>query len=79
MAADTTPTTKTIKARTVSVDTYWVCDTKGALPGDDFHFNCIEAMQSFPGEPENGYEPTRLLAFTTNWRRLQDKRTLGRT
>lgn len=40
---------------TVSIDSYFVCNA-GVLRG---RFNCVEPIQSFPGRPKDGYEPSR--------------------
>lgn len=41
--------------RTVSVNSYFVCNA-GVLRG---RFNCVAPLQSFPGRPDDGYEPSR--------------------
>lgn len=41
--------------RTVSIDGYFVCSA-GVLRGA---FNCVVPLQSFPGRPKDGYEPSR--------------------
>jgi hypothetical protein len=59
--ADTnTPTTQTIKARSNNkIDSYWVCGSAGVFPGDTGRFNCVEAIQPFPGKAEDGYEASK--------------------
>ncbi len=47
---------QTLLARTATIDTYFVCSAAGSLVPPDA-FGCVEAIQPFPGEAEDGYEP----------------------
>ncbi len=56
------PVTKTIPARTAKFDTYWVCTAGFRDPNNSEargQFSCIQPVQSFPGDPQDGYEPNK--------------------
>jgi hypothetical protein len=53
---DTRP--RTLAARTATINTFFVCSAAGSLVPPDA-FGCVEAIQPFPGEAEDGYEPNR--------------------
>jgi hypothetical protein len=45
-----------LAARTATINTFFVCSAAGSLVPPDA-FGCVEAVQPFPGEAEDGYEP----------------------
>jgi hypothetical protein len=47
-----------LAARTATINTFFVCSAAGSLVPPDA-FGCVEAIQPFPGEAEDGYEPNR--------------------
>jgi hypothetical protein len=47
---------QTLVARTATINTYFVCSAAGSLVPPDA-FGCVTAIQPFPGEAEDGYEP----------------------
>jgi hypothetical protein len=49
---------RSLAARTATINTYFVCSVAGSLVPPDA-FGCVEAIQPFPGEAEDGYEPNR--------------------
>jgi hypothetical protein len=51
---DTSP--RMLAARTAAINTFFVCSAAGSLVPPDA-FGCVEAVQPFPGEAEDGYEP----------------------
>jgi hypothetical protein len=53
---DVTP--RSLAARTATINTFFVCSAAGSLVPPDA-FGCVEAIQPFPGEAEDGYEPSR--------------------
>jgi hypothetical protein len=53
---DMTP--RSLAARTATINTFFVCSAAGSLVPPDA-FGCVEAIQPFPGEAEDGYEPNR--------------------
>lgn len=55
---DKTP--RTLAARTAVINTFFVCSAAGSLVPPDA-FGCVEAIQPFPGDAGDGYEPN--LAF----------------
>jgi hypothetical protein len=46
-----------LAARTATIDAYFICGAGTFSPGHSF--NCIEAIQSFPGKASDGYEPSK--------------------
>jgi hypothetical protein len=46
-----------LAARTVNIDSYFVCGNGSLVTGHSF--NCVEAIQPFPGRAEDGYEPNK--------------------
>jgi hypothetical protein len=53
---DVTP--RSLAARTATINTFFVCSAAGSLVPPDA-FGCVEAIQPFPGEAEDGYEPNK--------------------
>jgi hypothetical protein len=51
------PAPHKLAARTVNIDSYFVCGAGSMVSGHSF--NCVEAIQSFPGNTQDGYEPNR--------------------
>ncbi len=47
-----------LAARTATIDHYFVCGKFGTLRPDGRSFQCVEAIQPFPGVADDGYEPT---------------------
>jgi hypothetical protein len=45
-----------LAARTATINAYFVCSVAGSLAAPD-NFGCLTAIQPFPGEAEDGYEP----------------------
>ena len=58
---DTTP--RTPAARTATINAYYVCGPAGSFTPPD-NFGCVTAIQHFPGDARDGYEPNR--PFTHN-------------
>jgi hypothetical protein len=58
---DTTP--RTLAARTATINAYYVCGPAGSFTPPD-NFGCVTAIQHFPGDARDGYEPNR--PFTHN-------------
>jgi len=46
-----------LAARTAQIDAYFVCGVTGSLVPPDA-FGCIKAIQPFPGDAADGYEPS---------------------
>jgi hypothetical protein len=53
---DTTP--RTLAARTATINAYYVCGPAGSFTPPD-NFGCVTAIQHFPGDARDGYEPNR--------------------
>ena len=51
-----TPRLLAARDATPTIDTYFVCSAAGSLVPPDA-FGCVNAIQPFPGEAEDGYEP----------------------
>jgi hypothetical protein len=51
-------TPQTLPARTASIDAYFVCSAAGSL-APPHAFNCVQAIQPFPGRLEDGYVANR--------------------
>lgn len=51
------PAPHSLAARTVSIDSYFVCGNGSLTPGHSF--NCVKAIQPFPGNANDGYEPDK--------------------
>ena len=60
-ATDATP--RTLAARTATINAYYVCGPAGSFTPPD-NFGCVTAIQHFPGDARDGYEPNR--PFTHN-------------
>lgn len=54
-----------LAARTVSIDSYFVCGNGTLTAGHSF--NCVEAIQPFPGRPEDGYQPSGAFGPWRSW------------
>ena len=50
-------TPQTLAARTATIDTYFVCGAGSLVPPDSF--DCVTAVQPFPGQPEDEYKANR--------------------
>lgn len=47
-----------LAARTATINSYFVCSAAGSLVPPDA-FGCVKAIQPFPGDLEDGYEPNK--------------------
>lgn len=59
------PAPHALAARTVNIDSYFVCGNGALTPGHAF--NCVEAIQPFPGRAEDGYEPNNAFGQGRGW------------
>ena len=62
-SGDTAP--HALAARTVNIDSYFVCGNGALTPGHSF--NCVEAIQPFPGRAEDGYQPNNAFGPGHGW------------
>ena len=51
-------TTRTLAARTATIDAYYVCSAAGSLAAPDA-FGCVTAIRPFPGDARDEYAPNR--------------------
>jgi hypothetical protein len=51
-------TPQPLAARTAKINAYFVCGPAGSFTPPD-NFGCVTAIQPFPGEAEDGYEPNK--------------------
>jgi hypothetical protein len=51
----------TLKARTATIDAYFVCGPNGTINPTGDAFGCVTQIQPFPGDREDGYEPNNPL------------------
>ncbi|MCI0599262.1 MAG: hypothetical protein L0Y50_07230 [Beijerinckiaceae bacterium] len=61
-ADSTTPTKKTIPARTTTFKSYWICGTgafRDGTPESRGAFSCVNPAPTFPGNAEDAYEPNK--------------------
>jgi len=56
---------RALAARTAKVDAYYVCGD-GSF-NKPHSFNCIQAIQPFPGKAEDGYQPNRAYGDRHDW------------
>jgi hypothetical protein len=47
-----------LAARTATINAYYVCGPAGSFTPPD-NFGCVTAIQHFPGDARDGYEPNR--------------------
>jgi hypothetical protein len=51
-------TPQSLAARTATINAYYVCGLAGSFTPPD-NFGCVTAIQTFPGDARDGYQPNR--------------------